>query len=200
VNRGALGCLLELLETLLVTVLVFVVIQMFVAQPYEVQQESMENTLLPGQYVLVDKLTPRFDPYHQGDVIVFTPPAGWERDSSATPYVKRVIGVAGDKVEIHDGKVFVNGTALDEPYTYGGQQTSLSGVGSKSWTIGPGQLFVLGDHRQASQDSRTFGPIEVSSVIGRVWIRYWPFSAFGTLPQGAPSASPAAPSPVPSGA
>jgi signal peptidase I len=199
VNRGSLGCLLELLETLLVTVLVFVVIQMFVAQPYEVQQESMENTLLPGQYVLVDKFTPRFDPYHQGDVVVFIPPSGWERDASATPYVKRVIAVAGDKVDIHDGKVYVNGTALDEPYIYPGQDTAVPGVGSKSWTVGTGQLFVLGDHRVASQDSRMFGPIEASSVIGRVWIRYWPFNTFGTLPASAPSASPGAPSPVPSG-
>ena len=81
-NRGSLGCLLELLETLLVTVLVFVVVQMFVAQPFEVQQESMENTLLPGQYVLVDKLTPRFDSYHRGDVVVFAPPPGSSRDAS----------------------------------------------------------------------------------------------------------------------
>jgi signal peptidase I len=200
VNRGSLGCLLEILETLLVTVLVFVVIQMFVAQPYEVQQESMENTLLPNQYVLVDKLTPRFAPYHQGDVIVFSPPTGWSRDASNTPYVKRVIGVAGDIVAIHDGKVFVNGSTLDEPYIFGGQATLVASGAAKTWTLGPGQLFVMGDHRQASQDSRVFGPIDTSTVIGRVWIRYWPFSSFGPLPNAAPSPSPGAPSPSPSGA
>jgi signal peptidase I len=200
VNRGSLGCLLEILETLLVTVLVFVVVQMFVAQPYEVQQESMENTLLPSQYVLVDKLTPHFAPYHHGDVIVFSPPAGWSRDASSAPYVKRVIGVAGDIVAIHDGKVFVNGTQLDEPYIFGGQETLVPGDAGKTWTLGPGQLFVMGDHRQASQDSREFGPIDTSTVIGRVWIRYWPFSAFGPLPETAPSPSPGVPSPSPSGA
>ena len=197
-NRGSLGCLLELLETLLVTVLVFVVIQFFVAQPYEVQQESMENTLLPGQYVLVDKLTPRFDPYHAGDVIVFNPPVGWSRDASGTPYIKRVIGVAGDTVAIHDGRLFVNCTRVIEPYVFGGQETLVQSGATATWTLKSGQLFVLGDHRQASQDSRVFGPIETSSVIGRVWVRYWPLGQFGPLPQAEPSASPGAPFPSPS--
>jgi len=196
VNRGSLGCLLELLETLLVTVLVFAVVQMFVAQPFEVQQESMENTLLPGQYVLVDKLTPHFDAYHRGDVVVFTPPAGWSRDAADTPFVKRVIGVAGDTVTIKDGKVFLNGDALAEPYVYGSQKTTVPSSGSATWTIAPGHLFVMGDHREASQDSREFGPIETSSVIGRIWIRYWPFDSFGRLPDSQASPSPGAPSPA----
>jgi signal peptidase I len=191
-----LGCLFELLETLLVTLLVFVAVQVFVAQPYEVQQESMENTLMPSQYVLVDKLTPHFDAYHRGDIVVFNPPAGWTIDPTGAPFVKRVIGIGGDTIDIHDGTVFVNGTKLAEPYLYPGQGTSPSGKVSQIWRVASGQLFVMGDHRAASQDSREFGPIETSTVIGRVWLRYWPVSAFGTLPQAGgspiPSAAPSA--------
>ena len=110
-KRRSLGCALELLETLLLALIVFMVVQMFVAQPYQVQQESMENTLMPDQYVLVDKLSPLFDDYNQGDIVVFTPPEGWSHDKANTPFIKRVIGLPGDKIDIHDGKVFVNDTA-----------------------------------------------------------------------------------------
>ena len=76
-RRNALGCLLEIVETLVLTLLIFWVIQSFIAQPYRVQQQSMEQTLEPDQYVLVDKLTPRFDAYKRGDIVVFNPPANW---------------------------------------------------------------------------------------------------------------------------
>jgi len=76
-QRPALGCLFEIVETLVLTLIIFVVIQNFVAQPYKVQQQSMERTLEPEQYVLVDKLTPRFDTYKRGDIVVFTPPEDW---------------------------------------------------------------------------------------------------------------------------
>src|SRR6187399_19315 len=116
-GHGIRRLVLEIVETLALTAIIFFVIQTFVAQPFEVKQISMERTLEPGHYVLVDKLTPRFDPYHLGDIVVFAPP-----DSEAdvgTPFIKRVIGRAGDLVEILDtGQVSVNGTVLDEPYLY----------------------------------------------------------------------------------
>jgi signal peptidase I len=179
VNKRPLGCLFEVVETLVLTLVIFLVIQNFVAQPYRVQQMSMENTLEPDQYVLVDKLTPRFDDFKRGDIVVFNPPPTWQQ-GDGTPYIKRVIGIGGDKVDIHDGKVFVNGTALTEPYLYEGQPTTVSGDQS-SWVVPSGDLFVMGDHRQDSADSRLFGTIARSSVIGRAWLRYWPFSTFGIL-------------------
>ena len=118
-RRPALGCLFEIVETLVLTLIIFFVIQNFVAQPYQVQQQSMERTLEPDQYVLVDKLTPRFDAYKRGDIVVFNPPADWAQTDGTPVHQAGHRRVGGDTVEIRDdGKVFVNGIALDEPYLY----------------------------------------------------------------------------------
>ena len=182
-RRPALGCLFEVLETLVLTIVIFVGIQVFVAQPYKVQQVSMENTLLPEQYVLVDKLTPRWTPYSRGDIVVFDPPESWS--SARVPFIKRVVGVPGDRIELRDGDVFVNDVKLDEPYVFDDdgvpQQTEPSPGGPTEWLVPDGALFVMGDHRQESADSRSFGSIAVGHVIGRAWLRYWPFDTFGIL-------------------
>jgi signal peptidase I len=181
--RRSLGCLFEVLETLLVTLVFFLVVQLFVAQPFHVEQPSMENTLMPDQYVLVDKLTPRFSDYQRGDIVVFNPPSTWAKDPSGTPYIKRVIAVASDTIDIHQGHVYVNGKELSESYVYEGQATVPLDPAKHIWTLTAGQLFVMGDHRGDSQDSRVFGPIDKSSVIGRALIRYWPLPNFGPLSQ-----------------
>ena len=182
-QRPALGCLFEIVETLVLTLIIFLVIQNFVAQPYQVQQQSMERTLEPEQYVLVDKLTPRFDAYKRGDIVVFKPPADWSQEG--TPFIKRVVGESGDRVEIRDdGWVYIDGVRLDEPYVYtdsnGDPQPTNASLQS-TWTVPDGELFLMGDHRSNSADSRTFGPVPVDQVIGRAWLRYWPFDAFGVL-------------------
>jgi len=184
-ERPAFGCLLEIVETLALTLIIFFVIQNFVAQPYKVQQQSMERTLEPEQYVLVDKLTPRFDEYKRGDIVVFTPPADWVQDNG-TPFIKRVIGVGGDTIRIADGDVYVNDIKIDEPYIYqdeatGEAQPTIADDVVSEWVIPEGELFLMGDHRQNSADSRAFGPVPVSNVIGRAWLRYWPLDTFGVL-------------------
>ena len=183
-KKPALGCLLEIVETLVLTLIIFFVIQTFVAQPYRVQQVSMERTLEPDQYVLVDKLTPRFDTYKRGDVVVFNPPPNWVQ-AQGQPYIKRVIGVGGDKVELKDGKVLINGIALLESYVYqedGAAQPTDALIGVSSWVIPEGQVFLMGDHRSNSADSREFGPVDITAVIGRAWLRYWPINTFEILP------------------
>ena len=184
-RRPALGCLLEIVETLVLTLLIFWVIQSFVAQPYRVEQQSMETTLEPDQYVLVDKLTPHWDTYKRGDIVVFTPPKGWASGTVDTPYIKRVIGVGGDTITIHDGKVFVNSVELVEPYVFkenGKPQPTEDVLQTGEWAVPQGELFLMGDHRQSSADSREFGTVAVDKVIGRAWLRYWPLNTLEILP------------------
>ena len=179
--------IVDVVETLVLTLVAFFVIQTFIAQPFQVHQTSMETTLEPGQYVLVDKLTPRWSAYQRGDIVVLHPPEGWE-EGDDTPFIKRVIGLPGDRSRsIHDGVVYVNGAAarrgrLHVPRRRGRRAAGTTPIGdTSSWTIGPDDLFVMGDHREASADSRAFGPIKVASVIGRAFLRYWPASTFGIL-------------------
>ena len=189
VSRRPLGCLIEIAETLLLTIVIFWVIQTFVAQPYRVEQESMRTTLEPDQYVLVDKLTPHFDTYSRGDIVVFNPVLREDSCSSpivddlgaVTPYIKRVIGEPGDLVELRDGDVFVNGVQIDEPYVRGVPTRQLSG--DTSWVVVEGRLFVMGDNRDNSTDSRSeqIGEICVGDVVGRAWLRYWPLNTIGIL-------------------
>lgn len=190
-QRGAPGSrarrgrrlLLEVVETIVLTIIIFVGVQTFVAQPFKVDGGSMETTLLPDEHVLVDKLTPRWMPYERGDIVVLDPPDA--AGGGGTPFIKRVIGVAGDVVSIEDGFVYVNGDRLDEPYLFKqngvAEPTEPSPGGATEWLVPEGQVLVFGDHRQDSSDSRHFGPVEVSHVIGRAWLRYWPLDVFGPI-------------------
>jgi signal peptidase I len=187
-NHGrGFGYLVEIAETVVLTAVIFFGIQAFVAQPFQVEGGSMESTLRSGEYVLIDKLTPRWDPYERGDIIVLDPP-GQAAVEGGAPYIKRVIGLPGDHVELREGSVHVNGVVLDEPYVFANdgvrQPTDPSFDGPTEWLVPEGQLFVLGDHRRSSSDSRMIGTIEISHVIGRAWLRYWPIDAFGTLSTG----------------
>lgn len=176
-NARARHLLFELGETLVLTLVLFFGIQTFVARPYQVQQGSMEDTLLPDQYVLVDKLTPHFDAYARGDIVIFMPPGA---APGSTPFIKRVIGLPGDRIEIRDGHTFVNGHELLEPYVYPGETTEPRSAQS-AWTVPAGSLFLLGDHRLVSDDSREFGPVPEANLIGRAWLRYWPLGAFEVI-------------------
>ena len=189
VSRRPLGCLIEVAETLILTIVIFWLIQNFVAQPYRVEQESMRSTLEPDQYVLVDKLTPKFDTYSRGDIVVFNPvrretctdPVS-DSLPDPTPYIKRVIGEPGDTVELRDGEVLVNGVQIDEPYI-NGVDTNPQGT-DDSWIVQPDRLFVMGDNRNNSTDSRStqIGEICIVDVVGRAWLRYWPLNTLGVLP------------------
>jgi signal peptidase I len=178
--------LIEVVETLALTLVTFFVIQSFVAQPFQVRQGSMERTLEPDQYVLVDKLTPRFDPYKRGDVVVLHPPEIVD-DGTGTPFIKRIIGLPGETVRLgDDGIVYVNGQALDETgYTYrddaGANEPTTIQSEQAEWTLAPDEVFVMGDHREASEDSRSFGPVRLDEIVGRAFLRYWPAATFGIL-------------------
>jgi signal peptidase I len=171
---------IEIAVTVILAIGLYLVIQTFLVGTYRVEQVSMLPTLRQGQHLLVDKLSPRFDPYSRGDIVVFHAP-GTAADS--IPYIKRVIGVAGDHVALRHGEVYINGVALEEPYiSTDGRGGTEPLDGTTEWVVPAGQVLVMGDHRSRSVDSRSFGPVPVDQVIGRAWIRFWPLdSGIGLL-------------------
>jgi signal peptidase I len=174
---------IEIATTIGLAVVLYLIITTFLVQTFRVEQHSMQNTLQPGEHLLIDKITPRFDDYSRGDIIVFHP----KGRTDETPYIKRVIGIAGDSIEIADGSVSINGLELDEEsYTYpepGQNEPTLPKRGQDAWVVPEGQLFVLGDHRMQSTDSRddSVGLVDVDDVVGRAWLRFFPLDALGIV-------------------
>lgn len=165
--------LLDALEVAIITTLVFLIARVFV-QNYQVDGPSMTPTLLNTQYILVNKVDYYLHAPQRGDVIVFRYPRDPSRD-----FVKRVIGVPGDTVKIAaNGAVTVDGVRLSEPYTNDLTNT----YGYENWTLKPGQYFVLGDNRGDSSDSRDWGPVPQSDIIGKAELVYWPMSDMHLLP------------------
>jgi signal peptidase I len=201
-GRRGLGCVLEILETLVLTLVIYLLIHNFVAQPFEVEQSSMVPTIVQHEYVLIDKISPHIDDYRRGDIVVFDPPAGFEQ--GGVPFIKRVIGLPGETVSLDNGHVYVTppgGTRvkLDEPYVIKGVDGAAvptlprDAEGTASWVVPAGSYFVLGDNRTVSQDSRFFGPIARSSIVGRAWLRYFPIERIGFLDRPAYAGLPAQP-------
>ena len=163
--------ILEIVQALALAVVISVVLNLFVVQVTEVRQRSMELTLLQNDRVLVSKLDYRFGGPQRGDIIVFNPPT----PDATIPYVKRVIAVGGETIDLRDGKVFVNARLIEYAETRG--QVTLPQAPSIKYpfTVPAGEIFVLGDNRQSSSDSRTFGPVPDANIIGKVILRFWPF-------------------------
>lgn len=160
-------------ETIILTVLMFLVIRLAV-QDFQVDGTSMVPTLQNNQFVLVDKLTYTFGQPSRGDVIVFEFPLNHQDD-----YIKRVIGLPGDRVYVSDnGQVSVNSVVLNEPYV----NNLDNPYGEKSYVVGKDQYFVLGDNRGFSSDSRDWGLVNRSEIIGKATLVYWPVSVLHFLP------------------
>ena len=151
-------------------------IRTFAIQTFKIPSESMQSTLLVKDRVLVNKLSYRVHDIHRGDVIVFTRPPK-ETNTDIKDLIKRVVGLPGESVEGRDGHILIDGRTLTEPYLDPGKATTDFGP----VTIPAGSLFVMGDNRDHSQDSRFFGPIEQRTVVGRAFLRIWPFGRLGWL-------------------
>lgn len=161
----------ELLETLVLTALIFVGIRV-VVQNFRIEGRSMYPTLSPDQYLLVNKLAYRaFGEPQRGDIIVFD---AW---SAEKDFIKRIVGIPGDVIEIHDGTVHVNGVALEEPYLDQPTTDTVAPI-----TVGPDMYYVLGDNRGNSSDSRVYGLLEGDKIVGKAWLTYWPLDDVGLIP------------------
>jgi len=155
----------EFLKTLVIAFILAQVIMTSVAQAFQVEQYSMEPNLLPHDRVLVNKFIYRFRPPRPGEIIVLRPPNDPSRN-----YIKRVVAVEGQRVEIRDGRVYVGGRGIAEPYL----QTSTRGAYGPR-VVPPHEVFVLGDNRGNSEDSRMFGFVPDQNIVGEAILIYWPF-------------------------
>jgi signal peptidase I len=172
----------------LVIVVVIAVVASFVVRGYllrsfSIPSASMEGTLMIGDRVLVNELVPRAQAIHRGDVVVFRDPGGWLGPGQGDDLIKRVIGLPGDRVSCCDaaGRLEVNGHAVTEPYVLhldGGTRASLTDF---SVTVPTGQLWVMGDNRDNSADSRMNGTVPVSDIVGRAFLKTWPLSRVGSI-------------------
>lgn len=172
--RSTLATVLEFAVMLAIAIVLATVIRTFVVEPFRIPSGSMIPTIEIGDQVIVNKFIYRFGPPRYGDVVILDDPTG------ETPMlIKRVIAVGGQTVDVRDGKVWVDGTALVEPYTHG--QPSLPGTVSLPVTLPANTVWVMGDNRTHSKDCRWLGPRPLSSVHGKAFVTYWPPSRLGAL-------------------
>jgi signal peptidase I len=157
---------LEVVVIVAAAFLLALLLQLFVVKPFEIPSESMEPTLVMGDRVLVNRMVYHFRSPERGDVIVFDPPGV----DSTEPFIKRVVAIAGDTVSVHDGLLWVNGKAQDEPYL----KDATIFEDYPEVTIEPGHVWAMGDNRNNSGDSRVFGQVSEDLIIGEAFAVYWP--------------------------
>jgi len=176
--KAIIEFVMEILETIVFVGSLFIVVYLFVIQPNQIKGASMEPTFQDGNYIFTSKVTYKLRKPVRGDVVVFYAPRNPELE-----YIKRIIGVPGDTVMIAGGEVYVNGVQLKEPYISDKTAITLTGslAENQPITVEPDQYFVMGDNRPRSSDSREFGPIPASSIVGQVFYRYFPVDEMGPV-------------------
>ncbi|MGD8625187.1 MAG: signal peptidase I [Anaerolineae bacterium] len=160
-----------MLETILLTLLIYVVVRTFLFENYQVVGQSMMPTLQDGQYLVVSKLDYRLHEPQRGDVIVFLDPR-----SSDRKLIKRIIGLPGEMVQIRNGAVFVNEQRLNEPYI---KNPAL--YNQPPTPVPAEHYYVLGDNRSNSSDSHNWGTLDGEMIVGKAWLSYWPPEVWGML-------------------
>ena len=195
-NAG--GSLIELVVIVAVALGVALGIQAVLVKPFRIPSESMVPTLEIGQRVLVDRVSPRFSDYERGDVIVFKPPKGADEgvcatshppqqacprssdEKSDTNFIKRIVALAGDKISIKRGRVYLNGELQKEPFIEPNANCDICNL-PEELTVPKDQFYVMGDNRGASLDSRKWGPVPKDNIIGKAFATYWPPGRWGGL-------------------
>ena len=183
---GKLGSfLLDTLQTIVLALSIFVISYLFLFQPHQVRGSSMYPNFENDDFLLTDKISYHFRDPKRGEVIVFKAPPSEPCAEEECEYIKRIIALPGDRLQIQDDSYFINGQKLLESYL---SQTVKTEPGSflsmgKTIVLDEDEYFVSGDNRPYSHDSRAFGLIKKNALIGRAWVRYWPPPKFGLLPQ-----------------
>ena len=164
----------EWVLTLALAAILALTIRAYVAEARWIPSESMVPTLQIGDYLLIEKLSSKAMGYQRGDIVVFAPPL---QSGLQDEMIKRVIGLPGDTISVQDGAVYINGSSLDEPYIREKIRQNFT-----AFQVPPGHLFVMGDNRNNSFDSRFWGPVPETSVIGKALFRYYPVQHFTLFP------------------
>lgn len=176
VIRAVLAYIVELIQVVLISLAIIIPVRYFLVQPFYVKGASMEPSFYDREYLIIDELSFRFRNPSRGDIVVFRYPL----DPSQF-FIKRVIGLPGDRIRISGGKITIfnpentQGIILDESKYLG----SVFTAGEKTVTLRGDEYYLLGDNRNASMDSRVFGPVKRKLIIGRVWLRGWPIDRLG---------------------
>jgi signal peptidase I len=174
-KRSVVGALVHWLRDLLFSVVLAVIVILFLYQPVKVEGTSMMPTLDDQERIFINKFVYRFhfEKIDRGDTVVF-----WFPGDPSKSYIKRVIGMPGDRVEVRDGSVLVNGNPLEEDYV---PQEYRDQSEMRPTTVGTDEYFVLGDHRSSSNDSRTWGMVPRRYIYGKAVFIYWPLEKMGLL-------------------
>ena len=176
---------LDFIETIVIALSIFLVIYLFFLQPHQVNGQSMVPNFQNGEYVLTDKVSYKMRDPRRGEVIVFHAPAAAHCPTgTGCDFIKRVIAVPGETVEVKENAIYVNGEKLSETYIPEEFDTQ-AGEFSKNRVIvlGPDEYFAVGDNRPYSSDSRAWGPITKNDIVGRAFFVYWPPPAAGIIPK-----------------
>jgi len=185
VMKSIIAFVMDILETVVFIGSMFIVVYLFILTPNQVKGASMENTFHTGDYILTSRVTYKFRRFERGDVIVFKSPKNPDIE-----YIKRIIGLPGDVINISNGVVMVNNIQLAENYI--ASTTNLWDVGcikdNIPYTVPQDYIFVMGDNRPRSSDSREFCAITIDSVIGDVFYRYFPSNVMGVISNPLPKA------------
>lgn len=161
----------EMVRVAIISLVIILPVRYFLIQPFYVKGASMEPNFYDHEYLIIDEISYRFNEPKRGDIVVFKYP----KDPKQY-FIKRVIGLPGEKVRIENSAIFVNGTRLNEAYLPDTIETVLPLRGYGDVTLAGDEYFLLGDNRSQSLDSRIFGPVKREFIIGRTWIRGWPFN------------------------
>ncbi len=174
---------LDIVETVVIALSIFLVVYLFFMQPHQVNGQSMVPNFQSGEYVLTDKISYRLGLPKAGQIIVFhAPEAAKCPKGTGCDFIKRILAVPGDTVEVKNDQIIVNGVARNEPYIPADFET-LPGAYTKGRviTLGPDEYFAVGDNRPYSSDSRAWGPIKRTDIVGRAFFRYWPVNKAGWI-------------------
>lgn len=176
---------LDIIQTVVLALSIFVIIYLFLLQPHQVKGNSMFPNFENNEFLLTDKISYRFGEPQRGDVVIFKAPPSEPCSQEECEYIKRIIALPNEKVRVEENYVFINDQRLNETFLPEEVRTRSGNYLSegKTITLEGDQYLLLGDNRPYSRDGREFGPVEKEAIIGKAWLRYWPPQEAGLLPE-----------------